>query len=222
MGAEETAAAAAPVEAGGRAQLARRAGVVSAAVLLSRVLGLVREQTFAMFFGAGRELDAFVTAFRIPNLLRDLFAEGALSAAFVTTFTQRLEREGERAAWRLANLVVGGLLAAAWLAPGYIGGVLGALRHHGSLPTDPALAARAMTGMAIGTLIGGLLQLLVQMPSLTRVGFRYRPLFRFSDPGLRQVLRLMGPATVGAAAVQVNGFVNNNFAWTAAARSEEH
>src|SRR5205823_1716304 len=82
-------------------------------------------QTFAMFFGAGRELDAFVTAFRIPNLLRDLFAEGALSAAFVTTFTQRFEREGEHAAWRLANLVVNGLalvvgaltLLGIWFAP---------------------------------------------------------------------------------------------------------
>ena len=94
MGAEESAAAA-PVEMGGRAQLARRAGVVSVAVLASRILGLVREQVFAIFFGAGRELDAFITAFRIPNLLRDLFAEGALSAAFVTTFTWRLEHEGE-------------------------------------------------------------------------------------------------------------------------------
>ena len=58
----------------GRAQLARRAGVVSAAVALSRVLGVVREQAFAIFFGAGRELDAFITAFRIPNLMRDLYA----------------------------------------------------------------------------------------------------------------------------------------------------
>src|SRR5215468_6196486 len=106
MQAEEGAPAAAaqpPVEGGSRAQLARRAGVVSAAVLASRVLGLVREQVFAVFFGAGRELDAFITAFRIPNLLRDLFAEGALSAAFVTTFTHRLELEGEARAWRLAS-----------------------------------------------------------------------------------------------------------------------
>src|SRR3989454_7079628 len=127
MGAEESAAAA-PVEAGGRAQLARRAGVVSAAVLVSRVLGLVREQAFAVFFGAGRELDAFITAFRIPNLLRDLFAEGALSAAFVTTFTWRREREGDAAAWRLANLVVNALaivvgaitLAGIWCAPALV------------------------------------------------------------------------------------------------------
>ena len=82
-------------EAGSRGQLARRAGVVSVAVLASRVLGLVREQVFAVSFGAGRVLDAYVTAFRIPNLLRDLFAEGALSAAFVSTFTQRARTNGE-------------------------------------------------------------------------------------------------------------------------------
>src|SRR5215470_6014586 len=98
-------------EAGGseRQRLARRAGVVSVAVLSSRILGLIREQVFAICFGAGRELDAFVTAFRIPNLLRDLFAEGALSAAFVSTFTQEGTRRGDIAAWRLANLVVNAL-----------------------------------------------------------------------------------------------------------------
>src|SRR5207249_3727142 len=249
MGAEERAPALSPVETGGSAQLARRAGVVSAAVFASRILGLVREQVFAVFFGAGRELDAFITAFRIPNLLRDLFAEGALSAAFVTTFTWRLEHEGEAAAWRLANLVVnalaivvsaitlagiwfapalvtaiapgfadipgkveltvaltrimfpflllvalaavamgilntrhlfgvpaaasaffnlgsivGGLGCATWLAPGYLSGVLG----RGPAP-DPGLVTRAMTGMAIGTLAGGLLQLLVQVPALELV-----------------------------------------------------
>ena len=291
------AAAAPPADAGGRAVLARRASVVSIAVLASRVLGVVREQIFAVFFGAGRELDAFITAFRIPNLLRDLFAEGALSAAFVSTFTQYLERGGEAAAWRLASLVinallivvgtitligiwiapdvvlaiapgfaaipgkvgltvgltrimfpflplvalaavamgilntrnvfgvpasaaaffnvgsiVGGLGAAYWLAPDYVRGILGAVATHHAAPTDPALAARAITGMAIGTLIGGLLQFVVQVPSLGRVGFRYRPVLHPSDPGLQQVMRLMAPATIGAAAVQVNVFINNNFA----------
>ncbi len=282
--------------AGGRRQLARRAGIVSAAVLSSRILGLAREQVFAILFGAGRELDAFVTAFRIPNLLRDLFAEGALSAAFVTTFTQEMTLRGEAAAWRLANLVVnalglivgvlcvagiviapaithaiapgfeaipgksaltihlarimfpflllvalaavamgilntrnrfgipaaastffnlgsvvGGLACAWWLAPEYVRGLSTSLQ--GLAPeTRSALAERAITGMAIGTLIGGLCQLLVQLPSLRTVGFRYRPLLSFSDPGVRQVLRLMAPATIGAAAVQVNVFVNSNFA----------
>src|SRR5215831_8189199 len=287
MQAEEGAPAAAalpPVEGGSRA------------VLASRVLGLVREQVFAVFFGAGRELDAFITAFRIPNLLRDLFAEGALSAAFVTTFTQELERRGESAAWRLASLVVntlaavvaplcllgiwfapaitraiapgfaevpgkleltvhltrimfpflllvalaavamgilntkhrfgipaaasaffnlgsiaGGLTCVAWLAPGYLSGVLGAVRGT-VMPPDPDLTARAITGMALGILVGGLLQLLVQLPSVRRVGYRYRAIMAPNDPALRQVIRLMAPATIGAAAVQVNVFVNNNFA----------
>jgi putative peptidoglycan lipid II flippase len=294
MDAEESAPAAAAVpapEGGGRTELARRAGVVSVAVLASRVLGLVREQAFAVLFGAGRELDAFITAFRVPNLLRDLFAEGALSAAFVPTFTRRLEHDGEAAAWRLASLVVnalavvvgavtllgvwfapaivgaiapgfadipgklpltvhlarimfpflllvalaavamgilntrhvfgvpaaasaffnlgsvvGGVAFAHWLAPGYLAGVL-----RGTAP-DPALAARALTGMAIGTLIGGFLQLSVQLPSLGRVGFRWRPGLSFRDPGVRDVMRLMAPAVIGAAAVQVNVFVNSNFA----------
>ena len=288
------AAAAPPLpDPGGRRQLARRAGLVSAGVLASRILGLVREQTFAVLFGAGRELDAFVTAFRIPNLMRDLFAEGALSAAFVTTFTQRMEKDGASSAWRLANLVVntlavvvglltllgiwfapalvhfiapgfadipgkteltvamtrimfpflllvalaavamgvlntcnvfgvpaaasaffnlgsivGGVGAMAWLAPGYVTSVFGG----GHASAEPDAAARAITAMAIGTLVGGLLQLLVQVPALHRVGFRWRPSFDPADPGLRQVLRLMGPATVGAAAVQVNVLVNSNFA----------
>ena len=71
--------------------------------MASRVLGLVRDQVFAIFFGAGFHYDAFLTAFRIPNLLRDLFAEGALSSAFVATFTQVLEKKGEKEARHLSN-----------------------------------------------------------------------------------------------------------------------
>jgi len=284
-----------PAEGSQGGQLARRAGVVSAAVFLSRILGVVREQTFAALFGAGRELDAFVTAFRIPNLLRDLFAEGALSAAFVSTFTQHHERRGAAAAWRLANLVVnalvltlvpiclagiffapaitraiapgftaspgklaltvqltrimmpflllvalaalamgilntrnrfgipalasaffnlgsivGGLACAWWFAPAYLRSVLASLG--GTPAPDPAGAERAIIGMAIGTLIGGFLQLVVQFPSLRQVGFRYRPVLDLNDAGVHQVVRLMGPATIGAAAVQINVFVNSNFA----------
>jgi putative peptidoglycan lipid II flippase len=291
---ESAAAAAAPAATGGRAQLARRAGIVGVGVLASRVLGVVREQAFAVLFGAGRELDAFITAFRIPNLFRDLFAEGALSAAFVTTFTRCAERDGAAAAWRLANLVVnalavvvgtvtlagvwfapalvhliapgfeaipgkvaltveltrvmfpflllvalaavamgilntrnvfgvpaaasaffnvgsivGGVGFALWLAPEYVRPVL--VDGRGAA-IDGDAASRAITGMAIGTLLGGLLQLLVQVPALWRVGFRYRPRWAPRDPGLREVLLLMGPATIGAAAVQVNVLVNNNFA----------
>jgi putative peptidoglycan lipid II flippase len=78
---------------------------MGAATFLSRILGLVREQVFAVLFGAGHATDAFNIAFRIPNLLRDLFAEGAMSAAFVPTFTRVKAQRGERAGWRLAGLV---------------------------------------------------------------------------------------------------------------------
>src|SRR5882762_4499686 len=113
----------------------RAAGVVGLAVLCSRVLGLAREQIFAALFGGGRVMDAFTIAFRIPNLLRDLFAEGALSTAFVTTFSKTTAVEGDRAAWQLADKVatlavvslsaitVLGILSAPWLvallAPGF-------------------------------------------------------------------------------------------------------
>jgi putative peptidoglycan lipid II flippase len=84
-----------------------RALWISGATMASRLLGLVREQVFAALLGAGRFTDAFVTAFRISNLLRDLFAEGALSAGFVPTFADYDRNRGRAAAWRLANAVVG-------------------------------------------------------------------------------------------------------------------
>jgi putative peptidoglycan lipid II flippase len=119
------------------ASVARSAGIVSIAVMGSRVLGLVREVVFAAVLGAGDMLDAYIVAFRIPNLLRDLFAEGALSVAFVKTFTDYQINRSEAEAWRLASLVfnalvviVGaisllGILLAPYLigiiAPGFVG-----------------------------------------------------------------------------------------------------
>src|SRR5512147_1008470 len=97
--AEPAAGGAAPVRVG-------RAVWLSAATMTSRVLGLARDQLFAILVGANRFSDAFVVAFRIPNLLRDLFAEGALSSAFVPTFADAHRNRGAGAAWRLANAVV--------------------------------------------------------------------------------------------------------------------
>ncbi len=261
----------------GNPSVVRSARTVSLAVLGSRVLGLVRELVLASLFGASREFDAFVTAFRIPNLLRDLFAEGALSAAFVTTFSQKLEKEGDKAAFRLANLVLNGLfvvlsiitlvgiLAAPWLvrfiAPGFAAipgklelttrltqimfpfllmvamaalamGMLNA-KHRFGVPAsasmmfnigsllgsvglaywfDPKFGAAAMTGVALGTLIGGAAQWLVQVPTLRAVGYRYEPILDWHDEGFRRVVRLLGPSILGAAAVQINVFVDNWFA----------
>ena len=95
-----------------RSSVARSAGTVSLAVMASRVLGLLRDTVFAFFFGASNTFanDAFLMAFRIPNLLRDLFAEGALSSALVTVFSDYLVKKDEREAFRLSNLIVNALI----------------------------------------------------------------------------------------------------------------
>src|SRR5262245_21814209 len=92
-------------------KLARSAGLLSVATMACRVLGVAREMVLAAFFGAsgGVEMDAFNVAFRVPNLVRDLFAEGAMTAAFVPTFTHTLTTRGPEAAWRLGNLVINAL-----------------------------------------------------------------------------------------------------------------
>jgi putative peptidoglycan lipid II flippase len=90
--------------------VARSAGIVSIAVMGSRVLGLVREIVFARFFGAGFLYDAFLVAYTIPNVLRDLFAEGALSAAFVKVFTDYQLKRSEEEAWKLASMVLNALI----------------------------------------------------------------------------------------------------------------
>ena len=91
-------------------RLARSAGLFGLATMASRILGLVRDQVLAYYFGAGDAMDAFRVAFRIPNLVRDLFAEGAMSAAFVPTFTAELTTGGKPRAWSLANSVVTALV----------------------------------------------------------------------------------------------------------------
>jgi putative peptidoglycan lipid II flippase len=92
------------------AGLARSAGLSGVATLASRVLGLLRDLVLATLFGAGHDMDAFVVAFRVPNLVRDLFAEGALSAAFVPTFTRRLANAGRTEAWHLGNNLLNALV----------------------------------------------------------------------------------------------------------------
>src|SRR3954462_2415562 len=101
---DETPSAPTPPAKGGKINT-RAAGVVGLAVMCSRVLGLARDLILAHLFGAGFNMDAFVAAFRVPNLLRDLFAEGALSTAFITTFSKKITTEGDKSAWQLANKV---------------------------------------------------------------------------------------------------------------------
>jgi len=97
-------------QAGGPHRIGLSAGLIGIATMTSRILGLIRDQVLAFFFGAGDAMDAFNVAFRIPNLVRDLFAEGAMSAAFVPTFTSTLTLKGRAEAWRLGSLVINGLI----------------------------------------------------------------------------------------------------------------
>ncbi|MGH9313907.1 MAG: murein biosynthesis integral membrane protein MurJ [Vicinamibacterales bacterium] len=93
-------------------RLARSAGLIGIATTTSRLLGLVRDRVLAHFFGAGDAMDAFNVAARIPNLVRDLFAEGAMSAAFVPTFTRELTTRGKERAWRLGSQALNALAIA--------------------------------------------------------------------------------------------------------------
>jgi putative peptidoglycan lipid II flippase len=120
--------------------LARSAASSGAATIASRILGVVREQVIANYFGAGFATDAYQVAFRIPNLLRDLFAEGAMSAAFVPTFTRYVTGPDKQSAWRLATYVVNALIV--------VTGVLVILGMIFAEPLIRAFAAEEFTSSA--------------------------------------------------------------------------
>src|SRR5678816_3030145 len=240
--------------------------------MASRILGVVREQVLASLFGAGNAMDAFNVAFRIPNLVRDLFAEGAMSSAFVPVFMRQLASGDRAAAWRLGNnvinallvvtgiLVVGGVvfarpLVAAFAAdyaavPGKLEltilltrimlpfltlvavaavfmGMLNSLNRFFVpslapamfniatiicalllVPVMPRFGVPPITAIAIGALVGGIAQVVIQWPLLHQEGFAYRPFLDWNQDALRRVLLLMGPGTIGLAATQINVFVN--------------
>ena len=260
--------------------LVKSAGLISVATIISRVLGLVRELILLNLF-TRFQTDAFYVAFRIPNLLRDLFAEGAMSAAFVPTFTKTLQRQGPQAAWRLASLVINfllillglivllGIFNASWIVDKIAGGfsnqpgkfeltvlltrimlpflllvalaavAMGMLNCHGKFfipalsPATfnlgsilvalslvfllPAYGVDPVAGMAIGVIVGGVLQVAVQLPSLFKLGFQYTFGLTLDHPGLKKILLLMGPGTLGLAATQVNLLVNT---WLASFQQE--
>ncbi|MFD2255964.1 murein biosynthesis integral membrane protein MurJ [Luteolibacter algae] len=258
---------------------------VSAAVMLSRVLGLARETMFAGLFGGSRWMDCFYLAFRVPNLLRDLFAEGALSQAFVTTFSKKVESDGPEKAWVLANrmmtlaaifmslVTLVGIFVAPWIVQlltsfsksgetardynvaeislmvemvrvmypfialvslsALVMGMLNARNIFG-MPAlascffnigsmaggaalgywmDPSWGPRSLVGFSWGVVIGGIAQLVCQFPALRAVGYRFVADFKWNDDGVRQILKLMGPAVIAASVTQVNVVVNSMFAY---------
>lgn len=234
---------------------------------ISRVLGLARESVFAYLFGAGRSTDAFNAAFRIPNLLRDLFAETALSAAFVPVLTEQKEKSKQQENLLASNVfnillvVVGVIVIIGIILSPYLARIIAVgfanvpnkLALTGALTTVMfpfllfvALAAWAMAflntegeffvpslapaffnilsiatpvllyayfvskgmdpifGMAIGVILGGLMQFFIQIPILFRKGFRYKLYLNFADPNFRKILVLFIPVAIGLAASRIN------------------
>ena len=263
----------------------RASGIVSLAVMVSRILGLARETAIGYYFPAKTSADPFYLAFRIPNFLRDMFGEGILSKAFVTTFLATEAEDGEAAAWNLANrifnltflLLIGITALGIIFAPVVIDALarddfdknLDPVEHFGfdnkielaiyltqlmfpyllfvsfaatamgllnskgkfGIPACasaffnvsslvvgisgyylcPLVEIHPITGMAIGVIVGGIAQFLIQVPSMYRIGFRYRPLLSLRDPRVLQFVHLIGPAVLGVSAVQVNLLTNTFF-----------
>lgn len=245
-------------------KVTRAAGVVGTATFLSRIFGFVRDVVIAGFFGAGMTSDAFFVAFRIPNLLRRLFAEGSLTVAFIPVFSEYLTRHGREEAFKLARsamrmlsiilaaAAVVGVLAAPLIvhiiAPGFtaspekyrlcvdltrfmfpyiffIGlvalcmGILNVLGHFAAPALAPVFLnlsmivsvlflsphlSRPVFGLAVGVLIGGLLQLLLQIPFLIKNGVLFWSKTKIYHPGLKRIGLLMLPAVFGAAVYQIN------------------
>lgn len=252
--------------------LLRALATVSGMTLLSRILGFVRDFVIAHSFGAGMATDAFFVAFRLPNLLRRMFAEGAFSQAFVPILAEYKNRQGDAAAHTLVNrvatllgvVVLGisalGVLASPLIiyvsAPGFAdepdkfaltveltritfpyiffmalvalaGGVLNTWSRFAIPAFTPVLLNVSFIAMALlaapwfdpsvlalawAVFIGGILQLALQLRPLARIGLLPRFDWQLKDPGVRRILKLMAPATLGVSVSQVSLLINTIFA----------
>lgn len=248
----------------GRAGLIQAAGIVSAAFVISRILGLVRVAVIANYYGVDSlEANAYEIASRIPEAIFYVVAGGALGSAFIPTFAAYFSRDDPAGGWQLFSAVINlitlvllilsavmALLARPFLQVffpnlmgqpellamttsllqiilvstiifGISGVFMGALnaRHHFLLPAvapilynlgiigGAILFAPNVFGLAIGTVLGAAGHLLVQWPGLRQQQARYQFRFSLSHPGLRQVLRLMGPRVLGLSFGQLNSFI---------------
>jgi putative peptidoglycan lipid II flippase len=247
--------------------VAKSAGVIGLATLASRILGFVRDVVIARLFGIYSIAQAFVIAFRIPNLLRDFVGEGATNAAFVPVFSEYLHKRGKEEFWELANVMLSLLLVILSLvtllgvifspvivrliAPGFVNnpekfwetvqlnryvfpyillisltaysmGLLNSLKHfvvpafapcllNISIIVFALLFGEGIKGLALGVLVGGVLQLAVQIPVLYRKGFRLKLPKSFNHPGARHIGRLMAPRVLSTSIYQLNNFVDSIF-----------
>ncbi|MFZ3208098.1 MAG: murein biosynthesis integral membrane protein MurJ [Geobacteraceae bacterium] len=249
--------------------IARAAWVLGLATIISRVMGMVRDMVVSRLFGAGFATDAFFAAFMIPNMLRRFFAEGALTAAFVPTFSEWYARRGEEESRNLANvcftiltivMVLVTLLGIVFspqivhlMFPGFrtdpskleltvflnrlmfpyiffislvalCMGILNTVRHFFTPAISTVFLSLAMifsalflqhlfqapiTALAVGVLIGGALQLFLQLPILYSKGFPLHLRFDLSHPALRRIALLMAPSLFGVGVYYLNITVGN-------------
>lgn len=255
-----------------REKMVKAAGIISIATLASRILGFIRDIVVARYFGAGITTDAFFVAFRLPNLLRRLLGEGALSNSFIPVFTEYLNQKSHEEAKVMVRAVVGalfsvlvivsilGVAGAPWIirliAPGFwanpqraqitieltkimfpyilfVGlaalamGILNCLRHFITPALMPIMLNISMIffaiviapylkepiiALAIGVLVGGFLQLFVQIPLIIKNGFSFLMTINFKHPAILRIGRLMLPAVFGLAVTQINTFVDTMIA----------
>lgn len=253
-------------------QILRFTRTVTLLTLLSRLFGYARDLVIAILLGTSLAADAFVIAFRLPNLLRRLMADGAMTAAFIPVFTSyRVERPesdswdfARQMFWALAVVLLGFTLLGIIFAPELVrlftlasddpgkwslavlltritfpyclligltalaGAVLNTLRVFGlpaSVPIFLNLAiilaaavawlldsAEPAVALAVGVVVGGVLQVLVQLPALVRRGMQFGFKIDFNHPGIRRVGQLMFPAIFGVGIYQVNVLVSTIFA----------
>ena len=247
--------------------VARSATVISLATLASRILGFIRDVVIARLFGVYLHAQAFVIAFRIPNLFRDFVGEGASNAAIVPVLSEYNLKHSKEEFWELANILLNLLLVilsvitilgiifspliVRLIAPGFIPfpdkleatirlnriifpyilliglaayamAVLNSLKNFTVSAFAPCLLnisiiicalllGEGTKGLASGVLLGGLLQLVVQVPVLYKKGFNPKLIFNFNHPGLIQIRRLMLPRIASSGIYQLNNFVDSIF-----------
>jgi putative peptidoglycan lipid II flippase len=241
--------------------------VIGLATLCSRILGFIRDIVIARLFGVYVYAQAFVIAFRIPNLFRDLVGEGATNAAFVPVFSEYAVRHSKEEFWELANVVLNLLLViltfitllgiifspliVRLIAPGFVAdpyklattiklnriifpyillislaaysmGILNSLKHFSVPAFAPCLLnisiivfallfGEGIKGLALGVLVGGVLQLAIQVPVLYKKGFRLKLFRRFRHPAAGTIAALMLPRLFSSCIYQLNNFVDSIF-----------
>jgi len=245
----------------------RAASIIGIATLFSRILGFLRDMVIARLFGVYVYAQAFVIAFRIPNLFRDLVGEGATNAVLVPVFSEYTVKHTREEFWELANVVLNLLLViltsltllgiifspllVRLIAPGFAAdpyklattikltrvifpyillisltaysvGILNSLKHFAVPAFAPCLLnlsiivfailfGQGIKGLVLGVLVGGVLQLLVQIPMLYKKGFRPQLFHRFSHPVAKTIGKLMLPRLLSTGIYQLNNFVDSIF-----------